>query len=102
MRAVGARRRRAEGLDRFGADAALAVPRHEHDEAVAVAHLQPPVGLLVPQGRSAHRVVAAVERQVDRSEERRVGKEWVSTCRYRWAPAHKKKKRSNKLAKTNI
>src|SRR3546814_13435251 len=21
-----------------------------------------------------------------RSEERRVGKEWVSTCRYRWAP----------------
>src|SRR3546814_12189509 len=24
----------------------------------------------------------------DRSEERRVGKEWVSTCRYRWSPAH--------------
>src|SRR3546814_11663937 len=23
-----------------------------------------------------------------RSEERRVGKEWVSTCRYRWAPEH--------------
>src|SRR3546814_15744687 len=28
-----------------------------------------------------------------RSEERRVGKECVSTCRYRWAPSHKKKKK---------
>src|SRR3546814_18016816 len=27
----------------------------------------------------------------DRSEERRVGKECVSTCRSRWAPYHKKK-----------
>src|SRR3546814_19972357 len=26
-----------------------------------------------------------------RSEERRVGKECVSTCRYRWSPDHKKK-----------
>src|SRR3546814_10095095 len=24
----------------------------------------------------------------DRSEERRVGKEWVSTCRSRWSPHH--------------
>src|SRR3546814_15413238 len=28
-----------------------------------------------------------------RSEERRVGKECVSTCRYRWSPSHKHKKR---------
>src|SRR3546814_17669994 len=28
-----------------------------------------------------------------RSEERRVGKECVSTCRYRWSPYHYKKKR---------
>src|SRR3546814_16376015 len=28
-----------------------------------------------------------------RSEERRVGKECVSTCRYRWSPFHKKKKK---------
>src|SRR3546814_13667426 len=28
----------------------------------------------------------------DRSEERRVGKECVSTCRYRWSPYHTKKK----------
>src|SRR3546814_10953673 len=27
---------------------------------------------------------------VERSEERRVGKEWVSTCRSRWWPDHKK------------
>src|SRR3546814_11100624 len=25
---------------------------------------------------------------LDRAEERRVGKEWVSTCRSRWAPYH--------------
>src|SRR3546814_18849852 len=28
-----------------------------------------------------------------RSEERRVGKEWVSTCRSRWSPFHIKKKK---------
>src|SRR3546814_21086888 len=28
-----------------------------------------------------------VDREL-RSEERRVGKEWVSTCRYRWSPDH--------------
>src|SRR3546814_16621871 len=31
-------------------------------------------------------------RMVARSEERRVGKECVSTCRSRWWPSHKKKK----------
>src|SRR3546814_21171301 len=30
-----------------------------------------------------------------RSEERRVGKECVSTCRSRWAPYHSKKKQHN-------
>src|SRR3546814_16598272 len=30
--------------------------------------------------------------QLDRSEERRVGKECVSTCRSRWSPYHSKKK----------
>src|SRR3546814_11327666 len=35
----------------------------------------------------------AVERhRVPRSEERRVGKECVSTCRSRWSPYHYKKK----------
>src|SRR3546814_12564554 len=31
----------------------------------------------------------------DRSEERRVGKECVSTCRSRWSPYHSKKKNTN-------
>src|SRR3546814_13483588 len=31
---------------------------------------------------------AASEQPVDRSEERRVGKEWVCTCGYRWSPSH--------------
>src|SRR3546814_20222674 len=31
----------------------------------------------------------------DRSEERRVGKECVSTCRSRWSPYHYKKKTNN-------
>src|SRR3546814_15507231 len=32
----------------------------------------------------------------DRSEERRVGKECVSTCRSRWSPYHEKKKKQKK------
>src|SRR3546814_15118245 len=32
-----------------------------------------------------------------RSEERRVGKECVSTCRSRWLPDHKKKKKKQKI-----
>src|SRR3546814_14035590 len=32
----------------------------------------------------------------ERSEERRVGKEWVSTCRSRWSPYHDKKKKRSK------
>src|SRR3546814_13076489 len=32
--------------------------------------------------------VAGVQRRLVRSEERRVGKEWVSTCRSRWSPYH--------------
>src|SRR3546814_16462109 len=35
-----------------------------------------------------------------RSEERRVGKECVSTCRSRWSPSHYKKKRSDKTRST--
>src|SRR3546814_16199642 len=34
----------------------------------------------------------ADEQTVDRSEERRVGKECVSTCRSRWSPYHYKQK----------
>src|SRR3546814_18223332 len=34
--------------------------------------------------------------RVRRSEERRVGKECVSSCRSRWAPSHSKKKQTTK------
>src|SRR3546814_12655050 len=44
----------------------------------------------VGEGLSFGLVDADVER--DRSEERRVGKECVSKCRYRWSSKHKKKK----------
>src|SRR3546814_19870784 len=40
-------------------------------------------------GRIMHEVVfGAAPAPVERSETRRVGKEWVSTCRTRWAPGH--------------
>src|SRR3546814_17060616 len=32
---------------------------------------------------------------IERSEERRVGKECVSKCRYRWSPYHKKKNKKS-------
>src|SRR3546814_5940720 len=37
---------------------------------------------------SNQRRASCVDRAVDRSEERRVGKECVSTCRSRWSPYH--------------
>src|SRR3546814_17571332 len=36
-----------------------------------------------------------------RSEERRVGKECVSTCRSRWSPYHYKKKKNKKQRQQN-
>src|SRR3546814_14813362 len=45
-----------------------------------------------------HLVAADELVELDRSEERRVGKECVSTCRSRWSPCHLKKntKENNK------
>src|SRR3546814_16906885 len=43
------------------------------------------------RGRVSGRNVITVSRTIfdkDRSEERSVGKTWVSTCRYRWSPDH--------------
>src|SRR3546814_18056095 len=45
--------------------------------------------------RALQRVVEVLA--VDSSEERRVGKECVSTCRSRWSPYHYKKKTTKKL-----
>src|SRR3546814_6298200 len=57
------------------------------------------IGMLAASGAvgftDATRAIAdpVVMRRLLRSEERRVGKECVSTCRSRWTPYHSKKKR---------
>src|SRR3546814_14690567 len=43
--------------------------------------------------------VKTSQRAINRSEERRVGKECVSTCRSRWSPYHSKKKKHDKNSK---
>src|SRR3546814_5002805 len=50
------------------------------------ARLRAPPGRLSPWPRPSDR--RRPERQCSRSEERRVGKECVSTCRSRWSPYH--------------
>src|SRR3546814_20864802 len=56
-----------------------------------VARAQRQVDLLLdPRPRFVLEIDAA--RQADRSDTRRVGKEWVSTCRSRWLPFLSKKK----------
>src|SRR3546814_19164533 len=45
---------------------------------------------------SDHLVNAESILQATRSEARRVGKECVSTCNFRWTPDHKKKKKKKK------
>src|SRR3546814_16476064 len=63
------------------------------------ARMQPlgagPLTALLPEGTEiwpdgAHNIDAglALARQFERSEERRVGKESVRTCRSRWSPYH--------------
>src|SRR3546814_16169540 len=39
-----------------------------------------------------------IDRSALRSEERRVGQEWFSTCRSRWSPYHEKNKTPNKIS----
>src|SRR3546814_12119497 len=43
---------------------------------------------LVPKVAKKRKVKAALNNSFGRSEERRVGKECVSTCRSRWPPDH--------------
>src|SRR3546814_11279504 len=62
------------------------------DDAVADAHA------VHRHGADPDRTVGVVHHE--RSEERRVGKECVSTCRSRWTPNHYKKKKK-KIQKCN-
>src|SRR3546814_1955526 len=62
-----------------------------HGEATAASASQPKMTgtvLAIPGDYGRHRGVRGV---VGRAEERRVGKECVSTCRYRWSPHQLKK-----------
>src|SRR3546814_15190847 len=82
------RRCRARALDVFDNSGLAAL--HDRDTAIRGAEVDPDHfghndNVLVA-------LVASLKRQA-RSEERRVGKECVSTCSSRWSPYYKKKKR---------
>src|SRR3546814_16811814 len=47
-----------------------------------------------PDGRIVRPIIIGIQDVYSRSEERRVGKECVSTCRSRWSPYHSKKNRT--------
>src|SRR3546814_11133018 len=87
--------------DVCSSDLALAreVGLHDHvgDQEPLLEHLALEVEAHHAPDRAAHAVGGQHVIRVDRiaavrSEERRVGKECVSTCRSRWSPYHKKKK----------
>src|SRR3546814_11834606 len=65
-------------------------------DALAQPRLRRCIGLLqkIEQQPAGHAPVQADD--TTRSEERRVGKECVSTCRSRWSPYHQKKKKDKR------
>src|SRR3546814_19533221 len=66
----------------------------------ALAH--PPPSGIAATPRTSLSAAHGEEQHIVRSEERRVGKEGVSTCRSRWSPYNKqKKKQNNKTKETN-
>src|SRR3546814_19634223 len=74
-------------------------PRHDHLPPLRLHPWAAPEGargdVHAAQGRDRR-----VCRHARRSEERRVGKECVSTCRSRWSPYNYKKKQTNTLKPT--
>src|SRR3546814_15901945 len=68
--------------------------RHRTPKAIEEARSTPIAELRDPQTDKARvknpefLVVVGICTHLGRSEERRVGKECVSTCRYRWSPYH--------------
>src|SRR3546814_17744421 len=60
-------------------------------------------GFQIPLRRITLRFAKAISgrNHLSRSEERRVGKECVSTCRSRWSPYHYKKKTEVHIQTTN-
>src|SRR3546814_6812745 len=68
----------SEALETFG----LRLESAEELDLVAVGDLAPVRDRLHPEA------IRALRATDNRSEERRVGKECVSTCRSRWSPSH--------------
>src|SRR3546814_15141163 len=58
----------------------------DHDQVLALLRQAGPDGVEVE--RELRRLLPPQTKAEYRSEERRVGKECVSTCRYRWRPYH--------------
>src|SRR3546814_15567365 len=79
------------------------VDSHCHLDFPELAQNLPDILGRMEQNQVSHALVVSVNLP-DRSEERRVGKECVSTCRYRWSPYHYKKKenstRNNNMTQT--
>src|SRR3546814_16313608 len=87
---IGHDKARAFGVKPLGdapADGAQTLNSHLHSREVVALELPFENGA-EPMDYSDGRM----DRRI-RSEERRVGKECVSTCRSRWSPSHKKKKK---------
>src|SRR3546814_16192032 len=78
----------ARRLQPFGGEAVIGLESVE---------LVPIVGHRVDADALRTEKVAAKLEIIGRSEARRVGKEGVSTWRYRWAPYHKKKNKENAI-----
>src|SRR3546814_19979728 len=56
----------------------------------------------VPEQSTLNVTDNGIKRPLDRSEERRVGKECVSTCRSRWSPYHSNKTSSDQRDKHDV
>src|SRR3546814_914099 len=69
-------------------DFRLGRPFDSHSFSVLLRDVASEAGVAVAEAGETPVAAAAVAEAAPRSEERRVGKECVSTCRSRWSPYH--------------
>src|SRR3546814_17388900 len=91
-----ARELRLQHLAQRGSDRRMVAPQREDAEAAQQVEVAP-AGDVVEVWALAAREVHVIAEGLQRSEERRVGKECVSMCSSRWSPYHLKKKTNNFL-----
>src|SRR3546814_15305453 len=92
-RGCGARGRAALGAGAAGGRGGVTMV-YSTFSPFASSEVEMPIGLALSRWVSRLRST-----RTGRSEERRVGKECVSTCRSRWSPYHYKKNKTNKVKK---